>query len=82
MHQSDEEVNWSEMSMLTILEMAIAHEVEARDYYHHAAECAGDPHTRDMLLRLSHMEQEHADMLQEELGNLLIQRDLEAAMAD
>jgi rubrerythrin len=81
-HGSDHDVDWSSVSILTILEMAIAHEVEAHDYYHRAAECTGNPHTRDMLLRLSEMEQGHADTLQEELNELLIQRDLEAAIAD
>ncbi len=82
LHESDNDVDWASVSILTILEMAIAHEIEARDYYHRAAECTGNPHTRDMLLRLSEMEQGHADTLQQELDELLIQRDLEAAIAD
>jgi rubrerythrin len=82
MNESHEEVNWSEVSIIDILNIAIAHEVEARDYYRHAADCTGNLHTRELLLRLSQMEQGHADQLQQELNDLLIQRDMETAMAD
>jgi rubrerythrin len=82
MNETHEEVNWSEVSIIDILKIAVAHEVEARDYYLHAADCTGNPHTRDLLLRLSEMEQGHADQLQQELNDLRIQRDIETAMAD
>jgi rubrerythrin len=39
-------------------------------------------HTRKILLSLSEMEQGHADTLRKELDELLLQRDLEAGMAD
>jgi rubrerythrin len=70
------------MSIQEILELAIADEVEARDYYRHAADLAGSVHTREVLLSLSEMEQGHADTLRKELDELTLQRDLEAGMAD
>jgi rubrerythrin len=70
------------MSLQDVLEIAIEDEEEARDYYKRAAEMTGNPHTRQMLLGLSDMEQGHADQLREELSELILQRDLEAGMAD
>jgi rubrerythrin len=81
-HQRNESLNWNAMSIEEILELAIADEVEARDYYKHAAECTGNSHTRAMLLKLSEMEQGHADQLRKELDDLLLQRELEAGLAD
>jgi rubrerythrin len=81
-HQREDTVNWREISLEEILERAIADEVEARDYYKHAADLAGNTHTRRMLLDLSEMEQGHADQLRKELDELLLQRDLETGMAD
>jgi len=70
------------MSMQEILELAIADEEDARDYYRRAADLAGSIHTRKVLLALSVMEQSHADQLRSELDELLLQRDLETGMAD
>jgi rubrerythrin len=77
-----EEPDWTRVSIREILELAIAEEVEARDYYRRAADLAGSMHTREVLLSLSAMEQGHADTLRRELDELLLQRDLEAGMAD
>lgn len=82
MEHRNEALNWNEMSMRDILELAIADEEEARDYYRHAAALAGTPQTRRMLLGLSDMEQGHADQLRKELEELLLQRDTEVGMAD
>ena len=81
-HQTNDTVNWEEISIEEILELAIADEEYARDYYRHAADLAGSAHTRKMLLQLSVMEQGHADQLRQELGDLLQQRELETGMAD
>jgi rubrerythrin len=81
-HQRKEQVNWTEMSIQDILELAIADEEDARDYYRRAAELAGSLHTRRVLLSLSEMEQGHADQLRKELEELMLQRDMEAGMAD
>ena len=81
-HQRDDTVNWNEISIEEILEFAIADEEYARDYYQHAAQLAGNLHTRRMLMQLSEMEQGHADQLRKELDELLQQRELEAGMAD
>jgi rubrerythrin len=81
-HQRDETINWNEISIEEILQRAIADEEEARDYYKHAADCAGDMHTRRLLLRLSETEQGHADQLRKELDELRLQRGLETGMAD
>jgi len=81
-HQRDDTVNWNEISIEEILELAIADEEYARDYYKHAADLAGSSHTRRMLLQLSEMEQGHADQLRKELDDLFQQRGLEAGMAD
>lgn len=70
------------MSLREVLEIAIEDEEEARDYYRRAAELTGTPHTRQMLLSLSDMEQGHADQLRRELEELIRQRDLEEGMAD
>lgn len=81
-HERNENLNWDDMSIEDILELAIADEEDARDYYKHAAMLTGSLHTRRLLLRLSTMEQEHADTLRKELQELLMQRDLETGMAD
>jgi len=81
-HNRRENLNWGAMSIQEILELAIADEVEARDYYRHAADLAGSVHTREVLLSLSEMEQGHAETLRKELDELTLQRDLEAGMAD
>jgi rubrerythrin len=70
------------MSIREILELAIADEEDARDYYRRAAGLAGCMHTRTVLLSLSAMEQGHADTLRKELDELLLQRELETGMAD
>jgi rubrerythrin len=76
------DIDWKEVSLEDILELAVADEEEARDYYAHAAQLAGNPHTREMLMKLSVMEQGHADTLRAELEELRIERDEEAGMAD
>lgn len=81
-HQHNEELNWSDMSIQDILELAIADEEDARDYYKRAAGLAGNLHTRRVLLDLSEMEQGHADQLRKELDEILLQRELERGMAD
>jgi rubrerythrin len=81
-HHRREPLDWSAMSIQQILEIAIEDEEEARAYYLRAAELAGNPHTREVLLRLSEMEQGHAEALRKELDELELQRDLEAGMAD
>jgi rubrerythrin len=70
------------MSIKDILELAIGDEEAARDYYRRAADLTGSMHTRKVLLSLSEMEQGHADTLRRELDELVLQRDLEAGMAD
>ncbi len=82
MNQRPEDVNWNEISIEAILELAIADEEYARDYYRQAANHAGSLQTRRMLLGLSEMEQGHADQLRKELADLLQQRELETGMAD
>jgi rubrerythrin len=81
-HPPLEMLKWSEMSIQDILELAIADEEEAREYYLHAAELAGNSHTRRVLLGLADMEQGHAETLRKELVDLQLQRDLETGMAD
>jgi len=81
-HQRDVTVNWNDISIEAILELAIADEEYARDYYKHASDLAGILHTRRMLLQLSEMEQGHADQLRKELDDLQQQRELETGMAD
>jgi rubrerythrin len=76
------DIDWKAVSLEEILELAIADEEEARDYYAHAAQLAGNPHTRAMLEKLSVMEQGHADQLRAELEELRIERQEEAGMAD
>jgi rubrerythrin len=80
--QRTNDLDWSAMSMEEILELAIADEEEARDYYRRAADLTGNEQTRRTLLSLSAMEQGHADTLRKELDELLLQRDLETGMAD
>jgi rubrerythrin len=81
-HTRNDAINWEEMSIEDILELAISDEIFARDYYRHAADLTGNLHTRRMLLELSTMEQGHADALQKELDELHVQRDLETGIAD
>ena len=81
-HHREDVVNWNEISIEEILELAIADEEYALDYYNHAAKLAGNLHTRRMLLQLSEMEQGHADQLRKELDELCQQRELETGMAD
>src|SRR5512135_3071505 len=81
-HPPVEGMRWNELSIQDILELAIADEEEARDYYRHAADQTGNMHTRKLLLSLSEMEQGHADTLRKELQELILQRDLEAGMVD
>jgi rubrerythrin len=76
------DIDWKAVSLEEILELAIADEEEAREYYTHAAQLAGNPHTRAMLEKLSVMEQGHADQLRAELEELRIERQEEAGMAD
>lgn len=81
-HPPHNALNWNELSLQNILELAIEDEIEARDYYRVAADHAGNTGTRQMLLGLAGMEQGHADALRKELEELRLQRDLEAGMAD
>lgn len=81
-HQRHDDIDWKEATLEEIFEFAIADEEYARDYYRNAAELAGNPHTRDVLLQLSEMEQGHADVLRKELEELRIERQEEAGMAD
>ncbi len=81
-HPPVEGMRWNELSIQDILELAIADEEEARDYYRRAADLTGNMHTRRVLLNLSEMEQGHADTLRKELDELRLQRDIEAGMAD
>ncbi len=81
-HPPVEGMRWNEMSIRDILELAIADEEQARDYYRRAAELTGNMHTRRVLLNLSEMEQGHADTLRKELDELRLQRDVEAGIAD
>jgi rubrerythrin len=77
-----DQLNWNALSMQDILTLAIKDEEEARDYYRHAAELAGDLNTRRMFQGLAEMEQGHADLLTRELNELNLQHDLEVGMAD
>jgi len=81
-HPPHNALDWNELSLQNILELAIEDEIEARDYYRVAADHAGNTGTRQMLLGLAGMEQGHADALRKELEELRLQRDLEAGMAD
>ena len=83
MHQQrNEPLDWDAMSIEDVLALAIEDEKQARDYYQRAAGLTGNAHTRAMLLRLSEMEQGHADQLSAELQELQMQKELEAGMAD
>ncbi len=77
-----ESIDWNEITLEEVFELAIADEEAARDYYKQAAEMAGNPHTQKLLLELSAMEQGHADALRKELNELRIERIEEAGMAD
>ncbi len=77
-----QDLNWNAMSIRDVLELAIADEEDARDYYLQAAALTGNSHTREMLLGLSEMEQGHAEQLRRELEELDTQRELEAGIAD
>jgi|WetSurMetagenome_2_1015567.scaffolds.fasta_scaffold30021_4 rubrerythrin len=81
-HQRNDALNWNELSIEDILELAIADEEEAQEYYRHAASCVGNIHTRRMLLKLSEMEQTHAAQLRQELAELHLQREEETGIAD
>ncbi len=81
-HEHHTTINWNEMSIEDILELAIADEEEAQEYYRHAAECVGNMHTRRMLLKLSDMERTHAEQLRKELEDLHLQREEETGIAD
>lgn len=81
-HPRHDELNWSEMSIKDILELAIADEEEAKEYYRRAAELTGNVNTRRLLLSLSAMEDEHARQLRRELEELLLEREEETGMAD
>ena len=81
-HGRNDTVNWNAMSIRDILELAIADEEDARDYYRRASGCAGSLHTRRMLLSLAEMEQGHADQLRRELEELRLQGELETGIAD
>jgi len=81
-HVPHDQLNWDAMSLQDILEMAIADEIEAREYYRHAAGRAGDLHTRRMLAGLAEMEADHEETLRKELEELRLQKDLETGMAD
>jgi rubrerythrin len=81
-HPPHDRLNWTEMSLQTILELAIEDEIEAREYYRVAAGHAGNTGTRRMLESLAAMEQGHADTLRKELEELRLQQDLETGMAD
>jgi rubrerythrin len=81
-HPPVESMNWRDMSIRDILELAIDDEEQAREYYRRAAELTGNTHTRRVLLSLSEMEQGHADTLRKELEELQLQRDMETGIAD
>jgi rubrerythrin len=70
------------MSIEDVLALAIDDEEQAREYYRRAACLTGNAHTRAILLKLSDMEQGHADTLRAELRELQLQKELEAGMAD
>jgi rubrerythrin len=78
----NESLDWNAMSIEDVLALAIEDEEQARDYYQHAAGLTGNAHTRATLLRLSDMEQGHADQLRAELREIRLQKELEAGMAD
>ena len=75
-------MNWNEVSLEEVLTTAIADELAACDYYRHAAALTGNSHTRALLVRLSDMEQGHADSLRVELDNVIVQREMESGMVD
>jgi rubrerythrin len=81
-HQRNGSLDWNAMSIEDVLALAIEDEEQARDYYQRAAGLTGNAHTRATLLRLSEMEQGHAEQLRAELRELQLQKELEAGMAD
>ena len=81
-HPRTEDLSWDRMSIRDVLELAIADEEEARDYYRRASELTGNLHTRRVLVELSQMEQGHADQLRKELDDLVTQSEMEAGIAD
>ncbi len=81
-HVRHDDLAWSAMSIQDVLELAIADEEDARDYYRRAAAMTGNVHTRRVLMSLADMEQGHADTLRKELEELTIQKDLETGIAD
>lgn len=78
----DDALDWDGMSMQDILELAIADEEDALEYYRHAASMTANPHMRETLLHLAAMEEGHAETLRGELNDLLVQRELETGLAD
>ncbi len=74
--------DWTALSIREILELAIADEEETRDSYKRAAGLTGNARTRNVLLHLSAMEQDHADSLRKELEDLQLQGDMERGLAD
>lgn len=82
MSQRTLDLDWKAMSIEEVLELAIADEEDAREYYRHASELTANTHTKEVLLRLSEMEQGHAETLRKELEELQLQREAEAGMAD
>jgi len=81
-HPPHDRLNWTELTLQNILEIAIEDEIEARDYYRTAADHAGNTGTRRMLQELALMEQGHAEALRKELEELRLQQDMETGMAD
>ena len=79
-HQHSDALNWNELSIEDILELAIADEEEAQEYYRHAAECVGNMHTRRMLLKLSEADSEVVRLTQELLDHVKAEQDIQARL--
>lgn len=58
------------MTMVEILEMAIANEMESFTYYKTAADCVGDVKIKELLLSLAHLEEAHKLKLEAHLIEL------------
>jgi rubrerythrin len=71
----------SNMSMIEILEIAIANEVDAYQYYKTAADCVGDEKIRDMLLTLASIEEGHKLQLEGHLTELKAHLELSNAIS-
>jgi rubrerythrin len=78
----DRNLQWNELTVKDILELAVADEKDAEAYYLHASRLAGNPRTREMFLNLAEMEHGHASVLLRELEELEAQRECETGMAD